>query len=467
MFETSLPTPPTLRKTIGPSFILLGLSMGSGELLLWPYLAATYGLGLLWGAVIGVSLQFILNTEAMRYTLAWGESVFVGFQKLHPLLPVWFIFSTLIPWSLPGFSSATAQILHSLFPALSETFFAIVLLLLTGLILSSGTSLYKTMERFQKFILFFGLSFILLVTLLMTQWQDWAAAGKGLVGVGENWWLLPPGLALATFLRAFAYSGAGGNLNLAQSYYIKEKGFGMGKYMGKISALFSVKKSKVALFGQHFVHSHENARLWRAWWRLINQEHAIVFWGLGLFSIILLSTLAYSTAFGRTTSVGLDFLYFQAKTIGKETLAVFQPIFLLVASSMLFASQTGILESSSRIISENALLATNMKKQNVAIGNWFYLALWTQIGLGIFTYLVGFRQPLALITVAAILNAVAMMVSFVLLFFLNRRHLLGHYQPRRLRQVLLLSAALFFGLLLVITVLDLSGSLATFFRLNN
>ncbi len=454
MFETRLPQPPTLRKTLGPSFILLGLSMGSGELLLWPYLAATYGLGLLWGAVIGLTLQFVLNTEAMRYTLAWGESVFVGFQKLHPALPIWFIFSTLIPWSLPGFSSATAQILHTLFPPISETFFAIALLLLTGLILSSGSSLYKTMERFQKFILFFGLSFIFFITLLMTRWQDWVVASKGLVGIGENWWLLPPSLALATFLRAFAYSGAGGNLNLAQSYYIKEKGFGMGKYMGKISALFSSKKQKVDLFGQHFAHTKDNAKLWKHWWQLINKEHMIVFWGLGLFSIILLSTLAYATSFGQTTGTGLEFLYYQASTIGKQTFPIFRPIFLLVGASMLFASQTGILESSSRIISENSILATNLKHKKVALANWFYIALWTQIGLGIFTYLVGFRQPLALITVAAILNAIAMMTSFALLFLLNRKYLLRQYQPHSNRKVILLIATLFFGIFLTVTILD-------------
>jgi hypothetical protein len=455
MFETRLPQPPTLRKTLGPSFILLGLSMGSGELLLWPYLAATYGLGLLWGAVIGLTLQFVLNTEAMRYTLAWGESVFVGFQKLHPALPIWFIFSTLIPWSLPGFSSATAQILHTLFPPISETFFAIALLLLTGLILSSGSSLYKTMERFQKFILFFGLSFIFFITLLMTRWQDWVVASKGLVGIGENWWLLPPGLALATFLRAFAYSGAGGNLNLAQSYYIKEKGFGMGKYMGKISALFSSKKQKVDLFGQHFAHTKDNARLWKHWWQLINREHMIVFWGLGLLSIIVLSTLAYATSFGQTTGTGLEFLYFQASTIGKQTLPIFHPIFLLVGASMLFASQTGVLESSSRIISENSILATHLKHKKVALASWFYIALWTQIGLGIVTYLIGFRQPLALITLAAILNAIAMMVSFALLFLLNRQHLLRQYQPHRNRKIILIVATVLFGFFLVITILDL------------
>ena len=40
----------SLKKLIGPSFILLALGLGSGEVILWPYLAANYGLGIIWGA---------------------------------------------------------------------------------------------------------------------------------------------------------------------------------------------------------------------------------------------------------------------------------------------------------------------------------------------------------------------------------------------------------------------------------
>ena len=65
----NLPKVPKLGKIIGPSFILLGLALGSGELIMWPYLTSQYGLGILWGAVLGISIQFLLNTEIMRYSL--------------------------------------------------------------------------------------------------------------------------------------------------------------------------------------------------------------------------------------------------------------------------------------------------------------------------------------------------------------------------------------------------------------
>jgi len=76
--SNQLPEPITLRKSIGPSIILLGLALGSGELIMWPYLVSQYGLGIIWGGLAGITFQYFLNTEIMRYTLARGESVFVA-----------------------------------------------------------------------------------------------------------------------------------------------------------------------------------------------------------------------------------------------------------------------------------------------------------------------------------------------------------------------------------------------------
>jgi len=40
---------------------------------------------------------------------------------------------------------------------------------------------------------------------------DWLSLFNGMIGKGDNFWFLPEGIVLASFLAAFAYSGAGGN----------------------------------------------------------------------------------------------------------------------------------------------------------------------------------------------------------------------------------------------------------------
>lgn len=446
----SLPQPPGLLQLIGPSFILLGLALGSGELIMWPYLSAHYGLGLIWGGLLGISFQFLLNTETMRYALAWGESVFVGFRKISRLIPIWYVLSTFIPWSLPGFSSASAEILHSFFPFLDERVTAIALLILVGVILSSGQTLYKTLERVQKTNIFISFPFIVLLIVLFSDQTAWQEYAQGLVGKGNGWWFLPEGISLMAFLGAFAYSGAGGNLNLAQSYYIKEKGLGMGKFSAGIRSLFAPGSAMVRLSGQTFANTPANKKLWKKWWRLIVTEHALVFWFLGFLIISIMSVLSRSLVYGKDVGSGLGFLFFQAEAMTQAAPAMFGSFigtaFLLMAAMMLFFTHLGILESSSRIISENIFLLFSRspnQKANLSFG--FYLALWSQICLGIGIYLVGWQEPRLLLTLAAILNAGAMMVSFPLIYWVNKRFLPAEYQPGWFRKWGMLVATCFFA----------------------
>ena len=436
---------------------MLGLALGSGELILWPYLAANWGVGLLWGALLGISFQYVLNTEVMRYSLAWGESVFVGFRKLSIIIPIWYIISTFIPWSLPGFSSAASEIITILVPWIPEKGLAIGLLLFTGLLLSAGRTVYKTMETFQKTVIILGLPFLVIVTALMTNQMDWIDAAWGMVGRGDGWWFFPQGVALASFLVAVAYSGAGGNLNLAQSYYIKEKGFGMGVYAQKLASLFSGKAEATELEGTRFKHTNKNFLRWQGWWKLVTTEHFLVFWLLGFITIVVLSVLATATVFGTGVEEGLSFLYTEAASISAVTHPILGTFFLLVAALMLFSTQVGVLESSSRIISENVLLLWFRKKKKLNLNKAFYVALWGQIGLGMVIYTIGFQEPRVLLTLGAVLNAAAMMMSFIFIGILNRKSLPKTYQTPLWRRIVMLLAVCFFAYFLVITAQSFTG----------
>ena len=70
--------PVNLVRVIGPGAILLGLSLGAGDWLLGPAIAAAYGPSLLWICTLSILFQGVLNTEMARYTLATGEPVFTG-----------------------------------------------------------------------------------------------------------------------------------------------------------------------------------------------------------------------------------------------------------------------------------------------------------------------------------------------------------------------------------------------------
>ncbi len=440
-----LPPPPSLRKLIGPSFILLGLGLGSGELILWPYLTSNYGLGIIWGAVIGITIQFFINMEVERYALIYGESIFVGFARLFRFLPIWFIITTLLGFGWPGIGLTGATLISNAFGIAQPRVVGIVLFILIGLILSVGKELYKTVEKFEKLLIGIGVPLILFITIYFAKPIDYGMLIKGIVGQGEGFDFLPPGIALLTFLGALAYAGAGGNLNLAQSFYIRDKGYGMGKYADKIKGLFTAKAEieDVSLSGSTFEPHEEHIKIFHKWWRAINIEHGVVFWFLGLFTILLLALLAYATAYGQPGNAsGINFILNEAKIIASKTLPLFGTIFLIITGVMLSATQLTVLDSTSRIITENILLLKSKANQ---ITKTYYRVLWAQILLGITIFLIGFGEPRTLVTIGAVFNAIAMFFYIGLILFLNNRVLHVKLRPSFFRNLVLVFAFVFFG----------------------
>jgi hypothetical protein len=67
---------------MGASVILLATALGSGELILWPYITSQVGLALVWLSAVGITVQWFLNMEIERYTLATGETAVTGFSRM-------------------------------------------------------------------------------------------------------------------------------------------------------------------------------------------------------------------------------------------------------------------------------------------------------------------------------------------------------------------------------------------------
>ncbi|OGM01792.1 hypothetical protein A2115_03585 [Candidatus Woesebacteria bacterium GWA1_41_8] len=451
----NLPEPLPLRKLIGPSFIILGVGLGSGELILWPYLASNFGLGIIWAAVLGITFQFFINMEIERYTLVTGESIFVGLtRKFGKLTPYWFILTTLVPWMWPGIAASSAKLITTALGIEYSGLAGILLLILLGVIYSLGRVVYKTQEKVQKAIILLGIPFVLAVTLLFAKGPDWLVLAKGLLGQGEGFTLLPAALPIATFLGALAYAGAGGNLNLAQSLYVKEKGYGMGKYSGHITNILSGKNEAVALEGSTFEPTEENLSRFRVWWKRINLEHGVVFWITGSFTMLLLSLLAYATVYkdpGVETSI--NFVIREGIVIAQRTFPALGTFFLGMAALMLFGTQFSVYGSNSRISSENLVIANPERFGIGKLSKYFYIFLWVQILAGIVIFALGFTEPLALVVTGAVFNAISMFIYSGMVLLLNLTRLDKSTRPSLLRICFVGAAFLFYGGFSIFTIL--------------
>src|SRR4051812_35369533 len=137
-----MPEPLPLRRILGPSVILAGIGVGSGEYILWPYITTNVGLGFLWAAVVGVTLQYFLNMEIERYTLATGETAVAGFARFWKPWGILFCIFAVVPNVWPGWGTAGATILTYLVGG-DPNVIAIILLLSIGVALTASPVVYQ------------------------------------------------------------------------------------------------------------------------------------------------------------------------------------------------------------------------------------------------------------------------------------------------------------------------------------
>lgn len=458
------PPAPPLRKLIGPSFLILALGLGSGEVILWPYLAANHGLALAWGALAGITFQYFINMEIERYALVRGESVFVGIGRRWKAAPAWFVVSTFAGFGLPGIVAASATVAASLMGVADVRWVAIPMLVAVGAVLSAGKTVYGLMERLTKTVILVGVPFVFALAAVMAEGADWAALARGLVP-GAGGALVPEGVAIATFLAAFAYSGAGGNLNLTQSIYVREKGYGMAAYAERMAGLFTAKgtKARVRLSGETFEDTEESRRTFGTWWKRVSVEHAVVFWFTGALSILMLMLLSYATAHGAPGNAqGIGFVLAEGAAIGARLAPWAGTAFLAAVAVMLLQTQLGVMDSTSRIMAENYAVAYTRRtgNQEVRLSRTYFAFLWAQIAFGVALFLVGQTEPKTLLVLGACLNAIAMFVHVGLVAVLNRTELPAAYRAPLWRRALLWGIFLFFGYFSAVVVWDQLAKLA-------
>ena len=280
----------------------------------------------------------------------------------------------------------------------------------------------------------------------------------GVVGKGEGFWFLPAGVPIASFLAAVAFSGAGGNLNLGTSQNVKEKGYAMGAGMGRITSLLTGKREEVELTGKFFEGTEENKKTFWKWWRLVNLEHGVVFWLTGLVTMLSLALLAYATVHNKLAGVtGVDFVISEGGVIGSRLGVFWGRAFLVIAGLMLFATQLSVLATTGKIMAENWALIKYSQFKSENLSKYFYLFLWILIAMQIGVLMFGFREPLQLVTLSAVLNAGSMFIFSIMIMWLNKKKLPIIFRANLLRRMMMVLAIAFLGGFSIWTIIQFLG----------
>ena len=235
----------------------------------------------------------------------------------------------------------------------------------------------------------------------------------------------------------------------------------MGKYTQKIAGLFhGGDEQNIRLTGEKFELDAESISRFRTWWGMINLAHLMVFWGIGAVSMLLLMLLAFATTFGTSGNAeGINFVLTEGRAIGRELFPLVGTLFLLTVSVMLFQTQLGVMDSTSRIMAENAAIAKLSKDPDgrVHLSKIYYFFVWAQVIFGIVLFSFGLHEPRTLIVLGAVINAFAMFVHVGLVAWLNRRSLPKAFQPNLARKLVILGIFIFFGFFSGVVLWDKLG----------
>jgi hypothetical protein len=452
-----LPRVPRVRHVVGPSAIMLGASLGSGETLFWPGLIARHGWAIYWAFVVGVFTQFVVNTELQRWTLATGESVFRSYVRVNRAWPWVFLLAGLLSLGWPGWAAGAAQVAATAtglagttllgFPAWKPL--AVALLLVVWLSYQVSSVAYNAVEAFQ-----IGLLFVAIATALVLAVASGAVAEVGslptaVTGVGT----LPPEMDVAVFLGGLAFAGAGGYLNLSQSLWAREKGYGMGNYQGRVRNPFTGDDPEpIRRDGFTFRATALNLQRWRGWWRVIQVEHLLTF----VVGLLLVATVLMAVARRHAPGADANALDMWLGTIapslgGLGALLVF--VLLFVA---LFTTEYAIVESFVRN-SADAVYETFARDAGWDLSRLFWWLLtgftvWGVVVILLFSAPLGTRGPFLLLVVGAALSGVMMWPYTVLTLLVNTRRLPEHLQPGWSRLVAMWWASGFYGYFSVLLI---------------
>ena len=279
--------PGSFWQLVGPGAVLVGLSIGAGELIIWPRITAQYGAVLVWAALLGVFIQLWLNIEIGRYTLATGESIYTGFCRLSPAYAWVFLMLNVAGWIVPGWARACGGALKVLVvgpegwgsPAAWTTVtFAAVAFVLFG-----PQFVYRSVERTTSALVVVVTVGLVAVGLSVTDAGVWLDLARGAV----NFPYKPPEMPAYELFASIVFAGAGGTANLFYSFYVRDKGWGMGRHMAVVVNPLRGREEKIVDTGFSVRTTPPNLQLWRQWFRHLIRDQVIFFWFLNSFTILL------------------------------------------------------------------------------------------------------------------------------------------------------------------------------------
>lgn len=417
-----------IARVIGPGAILVGLSIGSGELIMWPAIVAEYGPTMAWAPLLGVFLQYWVNQELGRYVLATGESVYTGFARLSGFFVYFFLFISTAQHLAPAWAVASGGALKALVVGMDGPGEVYLWTWLTFLGIAATLFLAKYVYSVVEAVML-ALCVVIVTGLLASvaacgNADTWKGVGRGVLNFG----FIDPGINRFQFFAALVFAGVGGTGNIFLNYYLRDKNMAMGARMGRIVNPLRGRAESVPSTGFIFEPTGENLKRWRAWFLDFRLEQAVTFWFTTSFTIMLFFVAAAATLYpAGLVPKGFEVAVTQSKMLEAVIGRTGYYLFLIVSFATLFSTQLAIIDGMARTISD--LIYVNFpsaQRRSLSFWYMFFAGAWILAGCVLAVFQI---PPLVLLITNACFGGLAMAVYCPLTLVINRRFLPEGVRP--------------------------------------
>lgn len=377
--KRALPAPPALSFRgilgfAGPAVILGALSVGGFEAYNAGFAAAQKFNAIFWVYLVSCFFQIFLNREIARYTMATGETVLHGFIRL-PGGRFWTWFTALfclVQQGWPAWIGGAMAAAAFLFGGQPQIY-GMVGIGLVFIVFAASKYVYTTLEwiMYAAFVVAnFGMVFM---TIAMTRWD--------VVGVVTSGWfsfgVIPAGITFS-LVGPFLNQPAGGFWNFWHTYWVREKGMGMGAYFGHLTGLVTGAE-EIRRTGFMFdTASPKEMEHFRGWMRL-NTLTLVTFFVIigGILFTYFASLAGYSAAtlYGMEVPSGQRIAVVLADIFRSAYGQFGFALFALILIFTLFDSQFSVNDGIARMVAEAVHLASPLTLGRRSYRFWYFLCL--------------------------------------------------------------------------------------------
>lgn len=409
-------------KMTGPGAVLVGLSIGAGELIVWPRIVAQHGATMIWAAALGVFLQLWANIEIGRWTVATGVSAYGAMSRFWRGFGVAFIAFNFFGWFFPGWARVAGSALKALVLGPKhdspDWLWTAITFGMVAIVLFGPKRIYAAVEKLVSLLVIIVTVGLLFIAIKLGTAENVREMLSGLVNFGHR----EAAFSVKDLFIAIVFAGAGGTANLFYAFYLRDKRIGMGQRVPMLLNPFRQREETVAHAGFRYPETPVNAGRMRDWMKFVWLDQTLYFWLLNTFTILLFifAALVALRPAGIVPQAG-TLLWDEAVILEHLLGPAGKYLFLLIGLATLFSTELTLVDGVSRSMAD--ILHNTFRFGNrIPESKWYAMWAWFMMLFGVVITFILERYhvtDLGFIFNAAYVGGFAMAVYVPMMLYIN------------------------------------------------